>query len=173
MKNQNFYYAIFAFLVIVFCALTAIRVFADAIPGMEPPEKKKHSSVKITKSMIEKYNTGGGVEMRLTFKEAKGGHIKLTLTGINKHGKVIMEEELQTVKNNVLFSRNLEYGTITKDDTGRTLHQMFAAGEPREWVLRPVPYDSTGNYVSYEIDSSGNPELAAAAGRLNPSPPAR
>ncbi|NEU10119.1 hypothetical protein GZH53_17480 [Flavihumibacter sp. R14] len=46
MKRENLYYAIFALLVIIFCAVTAMRVFANTLP-VTKPKKKKHSSVRI------------------------------------------------------------------------------------------------------------------------------
>lgn len=40
MKKENLYYAIFALLVIIFCAVTAMRVFAETL-HVGKPEKKK------------------------------------------------------------------------------------------------------------------------------------
>lgn len=172
MKRENFYFAICAFLVIAVCAIAAIKVFAGEHSLVSPPEKKKHSSVKIDKSLISTYKAEQGVRMVLSFKETAGGHVKLSLTGFRDDGSVCLDKELQTVKNNVLSSRNVFFGIISQDESGKPLHDLFAAGTEQDWVLTPVPYDGTGNYVSYEL-SNENEQLAAAVSRLNPSPPAR
>jgi len=169
MKTQNFYYAVFAFLVLVFCAVTAARVFADEVPGLKP-KKKKHSKVMITADMIRDYQAKRGARMELTFWEAPGGHVKLKLTGYTASDSVCLEENLETVENNVIRKRNVEFGTITKDENGVPLHQIFAAGPPQDWILTPEPYDSEENHVSYRV--STNTRAASVVGRLNPSPPA-
>jgi hypothetical protein len=60
MKRENLYYAIFALLVIIFCAVTAMRVFAGSLAGKKR-EKKKYSSERISKGLASEI---GRMKMR-------------------------------------------------------------------------------------------------------------
>lgn len=55
MKRENFYYAVFAFLVIIFCVVTAMRVFAETL-HMAKPGKRKHSD-SINRSLDTEHKT--------------------------------------------------------------------------------------------------------------------
>ena len=150
---------------------TAASVAAEGGEGQQPSKngRKKHYRSYLTKAVIDEYKNRGGNRIVLSFVEMHGNEVGLVFTGFRKDESVCMTCFLDHDQNHHIDSRNQFFGIIFRDDKKVLLHDLFALGNTKDWVLDPEPYNEIGDYVSYKLSDSQN---LLAAGRLNPSPPA-
>jgi hypothetical protein len=136
--------------------------------------KKKHATVMIPKRLLEDYNKVGGNSIFLTFLPSKDVHMTLVFTGFDGKNSMCVQDELEEVKEDTLTSFNQTLGVFSRDAGGTTLHNILSVEPVKDWYLRPVEYDRSGEFVSYELRDTLTDESMATAltYRLNPSPPA-
>ena len=136
--------------------------------------KKKHATVMIPKRLLDDYNKVEGKSIFLTFLPSRDVHMNLVFTGFDSKNSMCIQDELEEVKEDTLTSFNQTLGMFSTDASGTTLHNLLSAEPVKDWYLKPVEYDRSGEFVSYELRDSLSDEYRAAAlvYRLNPSPPA-
>lgn len=153
--------------------VAAAKAFEDVKASMLRV-KKKHSTVRISKRLLDDYNKLGGRSIYLTFLPSRDVHMNLVFTGFDGKNSMCIQDELDEVKEDTLTSFNQTLGVFSTDASGTSLHNILSAEPVKDWYLRPVEYDLSGEFVSYELSDSPADETRAAAlvFRLNPSPPA-